>query len=100
MGVKQCKPPGGSESMLSKEILKLKSSEIGGNVHFSIHFWICKVFKEGNQVTRKSGTLPDSLKSGGYVSPVPPVQTSMVQGLNIRYLNKKSIFFARASIYM
>ena len=34
------------------QILKLKSFEIAGNVYFSIHFCIFKVFKEGNQVTQ------------------------------------------------
>ena len=38
--------------MLLREILKLKSFEIAGNVYFSIHFCIFKVFKEGNQVTK------------------------------------------------
>ena len=31
--------------------LKLRSSEIAGNVYFSIHFCIFKIFKEGNQET-------------------------------------------------
>ena len=83
MGVKQCKPARGSGGMLSREILKLGSSEIAGNVHFSIHFCICKVFKEGSQVTRKSGTLPESLKSRGYVSPVP--SSSYVHGPRAKY---------------
>ena len=33
------------------ESLKLRSSEVAGNVYFCIHFCILKVFKEGNQGT-------------------------------------------------
>ena len=39
--------------MLPQEILKFGSSEITGNVYFSIYFCIFKVFNEGKQVTRK-----------------------------------------------
>ena len=39
--------------MLPGDILKLRSSEIVGNVYFTSHFCILGVFKEGNQVTWK-----------------------------------------------
>ena len=35
-------------------------------------------FKGGQPTYIKRGTLPESLKRGGHVSPVPPVPTSMI----------------------
>jgi len=69
--------------MYPQDILKLKSSEINGKVHFSTCFCIFKVtFKvciQGGQPSyMKRGTIPESLKSGGHIPPVPPVPMSMV----------------------
>ena len=44
--------------MLPQEILKLRSSEIAGNVYFSIHCCIFSVFKKGNQATWKGVLWP------------------------------------------
>ena len=57
--------------MLPQEILRVGSSEIAGNVYFSIHFSIFKVFKEGNQATRK-GALYLSLWKVGVTCPLCP----------------------------
>ena len=39
---------GGSGDMLPWKIMKLRSSKIAGNVHFSIYFCIFKFFRESN----------------------------------------------------
>ena len=57
-GVKQSKSARGSGGMLPREILKLRSSEIAGNVYFSNHFWTFTVFKGGNQIKRKEALCP------------------------------------------
>ena len=44
-GVKQCKPTGRSGGMFLGEILKLRSSKITGNMHFSSYFCIFKAVK-------------------------------------------------------
>ena len=57
--------------MLPRQILNLRSSEIAENVYFASCFCIFKAFEAGNLVLKK-GALAESLKSGGYVPPVPP----------------------------
>ena len=49
MGVKQCKPARGPGACSPGEVLKFRSSEITGNMYFSIHFCIFKVFKEATK---------------------------------------------------
>ena len=62
--------------MLIWEILKLRFSEIAGNVYFSIHFCMLKISRRVSKLHEK-GDFPESLKSRGHVPPVPPVPTSM-----------------------
>ena len=49
--VPKCKLARGSGGMLLQEILKLKFSEIAGNMYFANCFCIFKAFKDGNQDT-------------------------------------------------
>ena len=58
LGVKQSKPARRVRETGPPGNFELRSSEITGNVYFSIHFWIFKVFKEGNQITRKGALCP------------------------------------------
>ena len=65
--------------MLLGEVFKLRTSEIAGNAHFSVHFCIFKVSKVKQPSYTKRGTLPESLKSGeGTYSLCPPVPASMI----------------------
>ena len=56
--------------MLLHDILKLRSSEIAGNVCFLLIFASSK-FSKRAATFHERGTLPESLKSGEHVSPVP-----------------------------
>ena len=58
--------------MLLREILKLRSSEVAGNVYFSIHFCISKLSRRATKLHEKKCTLSESLKCGGHVPLVPP----------------------------
>ena len=74
MGATQCKPARGPGGMLLQEILKLRSSEIAGNMYFSTNFCIFKVFKEGSQ-----GALVRVFENWRGTCPLclPPIPTSM-----------------------
>ena len=77
--LKKANQLGGSEDMLLREILKLRSSEITRNMYFSIHFCISKLSRRATKLHEKKCTLSESLKSGGHVPLVPP-PTSYVHG--------------------
>ena len=57
--------------MFPGENLKLRSSDIAGNVHFSTYFCILKVFLGGPPSYRERDKLPESLK-GGPLAPSAP----------------------------
>ena len=65
--------PGRSEGTLPFEFSKLRASEIAGSVYFSTYCCIFKVFKEGNQVTRKKLVFEKCKE--GHVSQVPTSMT-------------------------
>ena len=54
--------------MLHREILKLRSSEIAGNVYFSIHLAFSR-FLRRQPICMERATLPESLKSKGACVP-------------------------------
>ena len=68
--VSKCKSIKGFGSMLLREILKLRSSEINGSVYFLFIFASLKSSKRAATL-HKNETLHESLKSGGHVSPMP-----------------------------
>ena len=57
--------------MLSREILKFRSSEIAGNMYLASYFYIFKAFKEATKVHEK-GQFARVFHRWGYVLPVPP----------------------------
>ena len=72
--------------MLPRKILKLRSSEIAGNMYFASYFCI---FESSRRATKlyERGTLPEILKIGGSTCPLcPPIPTSMEVPMHNRML--------------
>ena len=63
--------------MVPREILKLRSSEIAGNVYFTRYFASSESSRKATKLHDKGHFVQDFEKCGGPVPLYPPVPTSM-----------------------